>query len=116
MLRWPRRQAVVEITTVGPYELQVEVLRAGTRSEGRTGRLFHRGSEIRGTRPGETIVVDPKSPGFVYVGDARPHLWSVSGWTIERPESPTMGSPDSTELGRDQWEAAGRRSGPGHTP
>lgn len=86
MIRWPRRRAVVETTRVGPYELRVEVRHTGTRSAGRIGRLFRDGREIRGERSGDTVVVDPASPAspaFVYVGGDRPHLWSVSGWTLD---------------------------------
>lgn len=77
---------------VGPYELRVEVLHAGTRSEGRIGRLYAGDREIRGVQPGETIVVDPDGPVLVFLGDDRPHLWSVSGWTLEPP-----GRRDATE-------------------
>lgn len=90
MFGWLRRRAVTETTSVGPYELRVHVVHAGTRSEGRIGRLFRDGREIRGERPGHTVVVDPaspSSPAFVYVGDDRPHLWSVSGWTLEHPDA-----------------------------
>lgn len=87
MFRWPRRRAVVETTRVGRYELRVEVVHAGTRSEGRIGRLYFDGREIHGIRPGDTVVVDPGSPVFVYAGDDREHLWSVSGWTVEAPGS-----------------------------
>jgi hypothetical protein len=87
MFRWPRRRAVVETTRVGRYELRVEVLRVGTRSEGRIGRLYCDDHEIRGIRRGETVVVDPGSPVFVFAGDDREHLWSVSGWTVQPPDS-----------------------------
>ena len=90
MFGWLRRRAVVETTTVGSYELRVEVRHAGTRSEGRIGRLFLQGREIHGEGPGHTIVVDPaspSSPALVHVGDDRPHLWSVSGWTLEAPDT-----------------------------
>jgi hypothetical protein len=70
---------------VGPYELCVEVVHAGTRSEGRIGRLFHGDREIRGVRPGDAVAVGPEGPRFVYLGEERPHLWSVSGWTLEPP-------------------------------
>lgn len=83
MIRARRRRASTETTRLGPYELRVEVLHAGTRSEGRVGRLYHGDREIRGGRPGETIVVDPEGPVLVYLGEERPHLWSVSGWTVE---------------------------------
>ena len=39
------------------YELRVEVLHVGTRSEGRIGRLYCDDREILGIRPGETVVV-----------------------------------------------------------
>lgn len=83
MIRIRRRRGPSETTRLGPYELRVEVLHAGTRSEGRIGRLYEGDREIRGSRPGETIVVDQEGPVLVYLGDERPHLWSVSGWTLD---------------------------------
>lgn len=82
----PRRRSTTEETRVGPYVLRVEVLHAGTRSEGRVGRLFEGKREVRGARAGETISVDPGGRVLVFLGDERPHLWSVSGWTIEARE------------------------------
>lgn len=71
-----------ETTTVGEYELRVEVLHAGTRSEGRLGRLFHGEHEVVGSFAGETIPATPDGPTLVFLGDDRPHLWSTSGWTL----------------------------------
>lgn len=72
-----------EVREAGDYLLRTRILHAGTRSEGRIGRLFHRGIEVPGRRPGEFI--DAATPAgnvrFTYMGEARPHLWSVSGWT-----------------------------------
>ena len=61
-----------EVREAGEYLLRTRVLRAGTRSEGRVGRM-----------PGEFIdVTTPQGVvRFTYMGEARPHLWSVSGWT-----------------------------------
>lgn len=68
----------------GDYLLCIQVLHAGTRSEGRIGRLFLRGAELRGGQTGETIDVQtPAGPvRFTYLGEARPHLWSKSGWAL----------------------------------
>lgn len=80
------RRGTTEIVRVGAYELRVQVLHAGTRSEGRVGRLYLDGVEITGGRPGETIVVEPEGTRFVHLGDERPHLWSVSGWAVDPAE------------------------------
>lgn len=69
----------------GGYELRVQVLHAGTRSEGRVGHLYRDGREVRGTRPGETVV-GPHGTVYEFLGDERPHLWSVSGWMERAPE------------------------------
>lgn len=72
-----------EVREAGDYLLRTRILHAGTRSEGRIGRLFHRGIEVPGRRPGEFIDAAGTSGTvrFTYMGEARPHLWSVSGWT-----------------------------------
>lgn len=72
-----------EVREAGEYLLRTRVLRAGTRSEGRVGRLFRGGVEVAGRMPGEFIdVTTPQGVvRFTYMGEARPHLWSVSGWT-----------------------------------
>ncbi|MCE9621757.1 MAG: hypothetical protein K8R99_05365 [Actinomycetia bacterium] len=67
-----------ERVVAGEYELRVHVLHAGTRSEGRIGRLYRRGVEVEGANVGH--VVDAGSQQFVFRGDNRPHIWSVSGW------------------------------------
>lgn len=69
----------------GDYELRTEILHPGTRSEGRIGRLFRAGVEVRGEHVGQVIEAD--GARFVFQGDERPHLWSRSGWTAE-PEAP----------------------------
>lgn len=82
--RWFRRARAgraEEVVRAGDHTLYVEVLHAGTRSEGRIGRLFHDGVEVIGRSVGE--VVDAGRVRFVFRGDERPHLWSVSGWTID---------------------------------
>jgi hypothetical protein len=71
----------IESTRIGEYELRVQVLHAGTRSEGRVGRLFHGHDEIVGARD-DTVTPEPGGPAFVHLGDDRPHLWSRSGWTL----------------------------------
>lgn len=71
------------VTVAGEYELRVEVLHAGTRSEGRIGRLFRSGREVGGTHVGEAVTVESEGVTFVFRGDERPHLWSVSGWVLE---------------------------------
>lgn len=71
----------VESTKIGEYELHVQVVHAGTRSEGRIGRLFHGRDKIVGVR-GDTVTAEPGGPVFVHLGDDRPHLWSRSGWTL----------------------------------
>ena len=62
---------------------RTRILHAGTRSEGRIGRLFHKGVELPGRTPGESIDVTTAAANvrFTYMGEARPHLWSISGWT-----------------------------------
>ncbi|MBX3287558.1 MAG: hypothetical protein KF703_19585 [Actinobacteria bacterium] len=65
----------------GAYELRVELLHAGTRSEGRIGRLYRGGVEVRDGVAGEVVEADGRR--FTFLGDERPHLWSTSGWTEE---------------------------------
>jgi len=76
-------QASEETLQAGDYLLRTRLLQAGTRSEGRIGRLFRHGIEVVGRTPGETIdVATPAGPvRFTYLGEARPRLWSTSGWT-----------------------------------
>jgi hypothetical protein len=75
-----------EVREAGDYLLRTRILHAGTRSEGRVGRLFRGGVEVPGRTPGEFIdVTTPQGVvRFTYMGEARPHLWAVSGWT-DRP-------------------------------
>lgn len=72
-----------EVLQAGDYLLRTRILHAGTRSEGRIGRLFHKGIEVPGRTPGESIEVTTAAGivRFIYMGEARPHLWSLSGWT-----------------------------------
>ncbi len=73
-----------EVFEAVPYRLCTAVLHAGTRSEGRIGRLFLNGEEVTGHRVGSTVDV-PTASGpvrFTYLGEQRPHLWSRSGWTV----------------------------------
>lgn len=72
-----------EVREAGDYVLRTRILHVGTRSEGRVGRLFRSGIEVPGRTRGEFIdVTTPLGVvRFTYMGDARPHLWSVSGWT-----------------------------------
>lgn len=65
----------------GAYELRVQVLHPGTRSEGRIGRLFRDGVEVEGAAAGE--VVDAGPHRFLFHGHERPHLWSTSGWAVD---------------------------------
>ena len=78
-----RVEVRVEVREAGDYLLRTRILHAGTRSEGRIGRLYSGGIELPGRTPGEFIdVMTPQGVvRFTYLGDARPHLWSVSGWT-----------------------------------
>jgi hypothetical protein len=75
--------AAEEVRQAGDYQLRTRILHAGTRSEGRIGRLFRHGTEVLGRERGEFI--DVATPAgtvrFTYMGEARPHLWSLSGWT-----------------------------------
>lgn len=81
---WARRKlGREEVVGAGPYELRIEVLHAGTRSEGRVGRLYRDGVEVPGRTVGE--VVDAGERRFTFLGDDRPHLWSTSGWAEEPP-------------------------------
>ena len=75
-----------EVRQAGDYLLRTRILHAGTRSEGRVGRLFRGGVEVPGRTPGEFIdVTTPEGVvRFTYMGEARPHLWAVSGWS-DRP-------------------------------
>jgi hypothetical protein len=68
---------------VGAYTLRVKVVHAGTRSEGRIGKLFRGDEEIRAAQVGDTIEVAPGGPVLVFLGDERPHAWSVSGWALQ---------------------------------
>ena len=77
----PARRAPDEVTRVGEYELRVTVLHAGTRSEGRVGRLYRSGVEVAGT---QGDVVEADGVRLVHRGDERPHLWAASGWSLDR--------------------------------
>jgi hypothetical protein len=70
----------------GDYLLCTQVLHAGTRSEGRVGRLFLDDREVTGRTAGETIEVrtPERAVRFTFLGDQRPHLWSNSGWVADR--------------------------------
>ena len=72
-----------EVREAGEYLLQTRILRGGTRSEGPVGRLYRGGIELPRRTPGEFLgVTTPQGVvRFTYLGEARPHLWSVSGWT-----------------------------------
>lgn len=72
-----------ETLQVGDYLLCTQVLHAGTRSEGRVGRLFLGDREVAGRAVGETIevVTSERTVRFTFLGAQRPHLWSNSGWT-----------------------------------
>jgi hypothetical protein len=73
-----------EVMRCGDHELRVQVLHAGTRSEGRIGRLYVDGAEVRGATVGDTVVAADGDDRvtFEFRGDDRPHLWSVSGWVV----------------------------------
>jgi hypothetical protein len=73
-----------EVVRCGDHELRVRVLHAGTRSEGRVGRLFVSGVEVHGSSVGQTVVAacGDEDVVFEFLGHDRPHLWSVSGWTL----------------------------------
>jgi|JI8StandDraft_1071087.scaffolds.fasta_scaffold371730_1 hypothetical protein len=75
-----------ETFRAGGYLLCTQVLHAGTRSEGRVGRLFLDDHEVTGRTAGETIEVrmPQGTVRFKFLGDQRPHLWSNSGWTADR--------------------------------
>lgn len=75
-----------ESLRAGGYLLCTQVLHAGTRSEGRVGRLFLDGRELTGRKVGEVIDVrtPERSVRFTFLGAARPHLWSHSGWMHDR--------------------------------
>jgi hypothetical protein len=79
-MRLPWRRARAERTTLGAYELRIEVVHGGTRSEGHIGRLFLDGREIHGS-PGDRIDTG-SGRAVVHLGTERPHLWSVSGWAV----------------------------------
>ena len=73
------------VTLRGEYVLCTEILHGGTRSEGRIGRLYRHGVEVKGERKGQTIDTDPTGGGmkFIFLGNERPLLWTVSGWDLE---------------------------------
>jgi hypothetical protein len=73
------------ITLRGEYLLCTEVLHAGTRSEGSIGRLYRHGAEIKGEQKEQAVNVDPTggSATFIFRGNERPYLWSVSGWQMD---------------------------------
>jgi hypothetical protein len=79
----------------GEYELRFKVLHAGTRSEGRIGSLFHNGVEVSDAVAGQTISAGDAT--FVFLGDARPHPWSVSGWAQQQPDNASTSTPQSKE-------------------
>ncbi len=73
------------ITLRGEYLLCVDILHGGTRSEGRSGRLYRHGVEVKGERTGQIIDTEPAGGGlkFIFLGNERPQLWSVSGWDLQ---------------------------------
>jgi len=73
------------ITLRGDYLLCVDILHGGTRSEGRVGRLYRHGVEVKGERKGQIVDTEPTGGGlrFIFLGNERPHLWTVSGWDVE---------------------------------
>jgi hypothetical protein len=73
------------VTVRDEYVLCMEILHGGTRSEGRVGRLYRHGVEMKAARKGQRIDTEPTGGGlqFIFLGDERPHLWSVSGWDLE---------------------------------
>lgn len=73
----------------GACELRVQVLHAGTRSEGRVGRLYVDGVEVHGRRAGDVVEADGRR--FVFLGHERPHLWSTSGWAEDAPPPEATG-------------------------
>ncbi len=68
--------------TRGDYVLCTEILHAGTRSQGRRGTLYHAGVEVKGDKKGQTL------DQFLFLGNERPHLWSVSGWDLQSNPRP----------------------------
>jgi len=88
MVSAARHEAVLQ---AGDFQLRIRILHAGTRSEGRIGRLFHHGVELAGRTAGERIeVATPDGTVcFTWLGEARPHLWSHSGWTDQAVLPPT---------------------------
>ena len=72
------------ITLRGEYLLCIDILHGGTRSEGRSGRLYRHGVEVTGGRKGQIVDTEPTGGGlkFIFLGLERPHLWSVSGWDL----------------------------------
>lgn len=73
-----------EAVEAGEYRLCLRVMNAGTRSEGRVGRLYFKNAEVKGTAVGQEIEAEgPKGPvRFRFHGWERPHLWSISGWDV----------------------------------
>lgn len=84
-----------EEVRAGDHVLRIQVLHAGTRSEGRIGRLFIGGKERHGGAVGEFIDVATAggTVRFIYLGQARPHLWSVSGWQASPMPAATKPAP-----------------------
>lgn len=94
---WARRlrRHRYQVLRHGAYELRVFVRHAGTRSEGRVGRLFADGRELRAAQPGDTVTAGPGGPTFVYLGGERTHLWSPSGWAIQGPDGAHLRLPSA---------------------
>jgi hypothetical protein len=75
-----------EAVRAGDYLLCVRILHAGTRSEGRIGRLYRAGAPVPDIAVGGTLEV-PVADGvvrFTFHGWPRPHAWSHSGWSAQR--------------------------------
>jgi hypothetical protein len=73
-----------EEVRAGPFLLCITVVHAGPHREGRSGRLYRDGVELVAD-PGDVVDVDMPDGvvRFTYLGEDRPHLWTVSGWTAE---------------------------------
>ncbi len=62
------------------WELRIEYLNKGTRSEGQNGVLRRRGQIVQASKDGETIE---KPFGILkWYGTERKKLWDVTGWNF----------------------------------
>ena len=106
--------AVTHPTKVGVYSLghwsyRYSIRSAGTRSEGRTGRLFYDGSEIKGTTG--SVLTTPLGRFAYFADPGEIHGWGCFGWLMTLTYDEPLWASDgkvTAEFARNQSGFVGR--------